>query len=182
MGTREFTPITIIPIEAFRDQEPTTFREVVAYLKGVADALAEKPDPGHAPPLSLAAPPSSLPPRRGSTATRITLRFGELPFERASVWPHVVLGGSGEVTRGGSRTLDLGAFDLEGAGSSWPASDRAAVAIFGHAAPKAPAVSLAPRPSSAPTWAYGRTSEVRLRASRLSAEWYELTGTDRGAD
>jgi hypothetical protein len=118
MAMSEFTPITIATVEAFRDQEPTTFREVVAYLKGVADALAERQDPGRMSPLSIAAPASPL--SIGALAS---------PFSVA-----------------------------------------------------APLSSLPPRPSSAPAWAYERTSEVRLPASRLSAEWYELTGTDRGVD
>jgi hypothetical protein len=172
-----FTPISIIPIEQFRDQEPTTFREVVAYLHGVADAFAARiPVPralSIAPlalaPLSLASPhPSS----RAPAPTRITLRFGELPSERASVWPHVVVGGDWEATRGGARTIDLAA--LESSRSSFPVVRRGTLPY------EAPRISLTPRASIPPSWADERSSEVRLRATRLPVEWYELTGTDGG--
>ncbi|HEY4013065.1 MAG TPA: hypothetical protein VGM06_06990 [Polyangiaceae bacterium] len=172
-----FTPITIIPIEQFRDQEPTTFREVVAYLHGVADAFAARvpiPRPVSLAPLSLAplSPAALQPSSRAPAPTRITLRFGELPFERASVWPHVVVGGDWEATRGGSRTIDL--TEPESSRSSWPIVRRVTLPY------EAPSISLAPRASIAPAWADERSSEIRLRASRLPVEWYELTGTDGG--
>jgi hypothetical protein len=177
-----FTSISIIPIEQFRNQEPTTFREVVAYLHGVADALAANTTLAR--PLSLA--PISLVPlalaslRPSSRApVRLTLRFGEVPFDRASVWPHVVVGAAWEPTRGGSRTLDLGSF--EGTRSSWPIVKRATLPYEAPSISIAPgSISFAPRPSSEPSWADERSSEVRLRTSRLPVEWYELTGTDSG--
>ena len=172
-----FTKISIIPIEQFVDQEPTTFREVVAYLHGVADAFAAQPPReaslSIAPPSLAPLPLASLRPSSRSPApTRLTLRFGELPFEQASVWPHVVVGGGcdWETTRGGARTIDFGNF--EDTRSTWPILQRGTLPY------EAPTISLAPRASLGPSWADERSSEVRLRASRLPVEWYELTGTD----
>ncbi len=169
-----FMSISIIPVDTFRDQEPTSFREVVAYLRGIADALSARtpidrpislaPDMGRFPSIRAGSSPASA-----SSGMRLTLRFGELPYDRASVWPHVVVGADWEVTRGGSRTVDLGA--LEPSQSSWPALRRGTLPY------DAPSISLAPRPSMVPTWVDERSSEVRLKANRLPVEWYELTGT-----
>ncbi len=163
-----FMSISIIPIENFSDQEPTTFREVVAYLHGVADAMAHQRALTR--PISVAPDPTAFL-ANPTPGIRITLRFGELPYDRASVWPHVVVGSDWEPTRGGARTLDLGA--LEPSHSSWPVVLRRGTLPY-----EAPSISLAPRASIAPTWVDERTSEVRLRVSRLPIEWYQLTGTD----
>jgi hypothetical protein len=196
-----FTPITIIPIELAAGDESAAFREVIAYLNGIADTVsASQPDYGRA--LSLApmatfaamaslaslapipslAPIASLAPfglltQRSSSevpgGTRVTLRFGELPFEHASLWPQVALGAAPEPTRGGARTLDFG-FDSVRACSLAP--NRRWTLPY-----DAPSDSMAPQASSLPPWYGERQSEVRLRAGQLPPEWYELTGTDDGS-
>jgi hypothetical protein len=168
-----FTPITIIPIENVKDEESSAFREVIAYLNGVADTVAAQADYGQ--PLSLV-PSANIPQRTPSAIpgrTRVTLRFGELPFDHASLWPQVALGSSPESTRGGSRTLDLG-FDSVRACSLAPNLRRYTLPY------DASSISLAPQASSLPPWFEERQSEVRLRAGHLSREWYELTGTSNG--
>lgn len=168
---KQFTPITIIPIENVKGKESAAFREVIAYLNGVADTVAAQADCGQ--PLSLAPcdrislrAPSLIPGR-----TRVTLRFGELPFDRASVWPQVAVGSSPEPTRGGARTLDFGLDPARGC-SLAPTFRRYTLPYH------APSVSLAPSLPSFPPWFEERQSEVRLRAGHLPLEWYELTGTD----
>jgi hypothetical protein len=168
---KQFTPITIIPIETSKGPESAAFREVIAYLNGVADTVAAQTDYGH--PLSLA-PCAGIPPRRASdipSQTRVTLRFGELTFDRASLWPQVAVGSSPEPTRGGARTLDFG-FDPARACSLAPSLRRYTLPY------DAPSVSLTPSLSSLPPWFEERQSEVRLRAGHLPLEWYELTGTE----
>ncbi len=167
-----FTSITIVPVQNGAGSESAAFREVIAYLQGIADTVAAQADYGQ--PLSLAPnaatqhPPSAVPGR-----TRITLRFGELPFDHASLWPQVALGSSPEPTRGGSRTLDFG-IDSVRACSLAPSLRRCTLPY------DAPSVSLAPQASSLPPWFGERQSEVRLRVANLPLEWYELTGTDGG--
>jgi hypothetical protein len=167
----QFTPITIIPKENVNGNESSAFREVIAYLNGIADTVAAHTDYGR--PLSLA-PGAGIPQRTPSAApgsTRVTLRFGELPFDRASVWPQVAVGSPPEPTRGGSRTLDFG-FDPARACSLAPTLRRFTLPY------EAPSVSLVPRLSSLPQWFEERESEVRLRAGHLPFEWYQLTGTE----
>jgi hypothetical protein len=168
--TKLYTAITIVPIESVRDKEPTTFREVIAYLNGVADTVAAHFD--RARPVSLA-PAGSTATRSSesdASGTRITLRFGEVPFAGASVWPHVVVGSSWEPTRGGARTVDLGECDPSQAHDSAHALRRYTLPY------DAPSVSISPITSAPPAWADERSSQVRLRAGALPPEWYELTG------
>jgi hypothetical protein len=188
-------PISLVPVDRGTKDTATTFGEVIAYLHGIADAMSTGVEPripsslvpnigasdarSRHLPLSLSPTygPVSLAPLIEPSA-RITLPFGELPIERASAWPDVIVGSSSETTRGGSRIVDL---------STAPPSSPA-IGVRGpflHTLPyQAP--SLVPtgpcslRVVSGPPengWLGARSSEVRLRAGHLSAEWYELTDT-----
>jgi hypothetical protein len=188
-------PISLVPLDRGGADGATTFGEVIAYLHGVADAMSTGIEPripsslvpriatssalSRHLPLSLSPSygPLSLAPLIEPTA-RVTLPFGQLPIERASAWPDVVVGSASEPTRGGARVLDL---------STAPPSSPA-IAARGPFLNTLPyqAPSLVPTASSslrvlsvAPDsgWLGMRSSEVRLRAGHLSAEWYELTDT-----
>jgi hypothetical protein len=169
--TKQFTPITIIPIENVTGTESAAFREVIAYLNGIADTVAAQTDYGQ--PLSLmpAARISSRAPGGIPARTRVTLRFGEISFDRASVWPQVAVGSASEPTRGGARTLDFGV-DPARSCSLAPAMRRYTLPY------DAPSVSLAPGLATFPPWCEERQSAVRLRAAHLPLEWYQLTGSD----
>ena len=175
MSTTTLTTISIVPVNdsSNESRHSTAFREVIAYLNGVAEAMAARGDSGF---------PSSLLPgarvRRspsgsaGATPTRVTLRFGELGYERASAWPKVGVTPAWETTRGGARLVDLGFVDSSAPAATTPAPRR-------HTLPyEAPSISLAPFLSAPPPWADERQSGVRLRTGQLPMEWYELTGTD----
>jgi hypothetical protein len=219
----ELKPISILPIDSIDDD--SAFREVIAYLKGVADTVAAQT--GASRPLSLipvsqrtsslraGSPPSSLVPPLGQPSSqpaarvplfslapalgliptlvpsgiacpRITLRFGELSFERPSAWPQVAVGATWEPTRGGARLLDPG--------SVHPMRESDGASLWRQTLPYgAPSVSLAslslassgPAAPYSPSyfpWADGeRSSEVRLRTAELPREYYELTGTESSA-
>jgi hypothetical protein len=203
-----FRPVSIFPIDG--DGHSNAFLEVIAYLRGVADTVTAQSDTSgplsllpaslcprsprpstvpaaslppallrqaSLPPLSLAPEWSGLTRSDGADAQdgRTPLRFGDLPFDRGSVWPQVAVGSSWEPTRGGARLIDPG--------SVLPVVESDARLIWRRTLPYgAPTVSLAACPSSIPAWDDSeRPSEVRLRAAELPREWYELTGTERGA-
>jgi hypothetical protein len=170
--SKQFTPITIIPVHdaLAAHEESTAFREVIAYLNGVADTMAAQCDCGR--PISLLpdANLASHSSRASVVPTRVTLRFGEIAFERASIWPQVAVGSTWEPTRGGARMVDLGVIDATRAGG--PTLRRCTLPY------DMPSVSLAPFQSAPPPWSDERQSEVRLRAAHLPIEWYELTGTE----
>jgi hypothetical protein len=184
-------PISLVPLDGGELDGSTTFGEVIAYLHGVADAMSMGVEPripsSLLPRVSASEQralhsPMSLSPSGGPTSLapviepgyRVTLPFGELPIERASAWPEVIVGSSSEPTRGGARVLDLSTAPPSGSttGQRGP---------FLHTLPyQTP--SLGPSRSvrvlsSAPDngWLGARSSEVRLRAGHLSPEWYELT-------
>ncbi len=188
-------PISLVPIDRGATDGATTFGEVIAYLHGVADAMSNGIEPriptslvpGIATSTALSRHlPLSLSPSRGPVSlapliepsVRITLPFGELPIQRASAWPDVVVGSASEPTRGGAGVLDW---------STAPPSSPAVPARgpFLNTLPyEAPSLSPAPSSSlrvlSVPPdagWLGMRSSEVRLRAGHLSPEWYELTDT-----
>src|SRR5579864_6006909 len=127
MNTTTLTTISIVPVSDSdnESQHSTAFREVIAYLSGVAEAMAARGDSGF---------PSSLLPgarlRRspsgsaGATPTRVTLRFGELAYERASAWPQVPVAPAWETTRGGARLVDLGVVDSTVPTATTPAPRR----------------------------------------------------------
>jgi hypothetical protein len=191
MGS-SLAPISLVPLDRGAADAATTFGEVIAYLHGIADAMSTGVEPRiptslvpkmgvmnsrsrHLPlSLSPAHGPVSLAPLIEPTA-RITLPFGELPIERASAWPDVVVGSSSEPTRGGSRVVDL---------STAPPSSPAIplrgpfINTLPYLAPSlVPSASHSLRVVSVPPesgWLGSRSSEVRLRAGHLSAEWYEL--------
>ncbi|MGA2451717.1 MAG: hypothetical protein ABTD50_23925 [Polyangiaceae bacterium] len=188
-------PISLVPVDRAATDPATTFGEVIAYLHGIADAMSTGVEPRISTSLlpKMAATdgrsrhlPLSLSPSRGPVSLapliepteRVTLPFGELPIERASAWPDVVVGSSSEPTRGGSRVLDL---------STAPPSSPA-IGVRGpflhtlpYQAPSlVPSAACAVRVLTVPPengWLGTRSSEVRLRAGHLSAEWYELTDT-----
>ena len=181
-----FATISIVPVNDTKSEQEhsTAFREVIAYLNGVADTLAASHPETPGLPSSLVPGARVVPgagPRRSpsgpaATPTRVTLRFGELAFQRASAWPQVAVSSTWEPTRGGARLVDLGIVD------STPPGDTLRTPLR-HTLPyEVPSVSLAPFLSAPPPWADERQSGVRLRSGQLPMEWYELTGTDGGTE
>ena len=213
-----------IAAQAFDSDEPPTFREVMAYLDGVAAAMtANRQMP---PPVSLVpctTPPASWPTRcavgetvsmpagddsscarpsgvhAAGTGAHLTLRHGEPSAAVDRILSGVEgLGatrGDGDgAARGGARLLDLGAaenvahVDVRFRNTLPYGIESVSVAPRGTPVtlPRTPAELTGTPAELARSLAIldaalekegDRTSDVYLRCARLSAEWYDLTGT-----
>jgi hypothetical protein len=172
-------PVSILLEEPSKAHHSPTFGEVIAYLHGVADTVTASSV--HHRPLSLvpvSVAPLTLAPSGSSSTTypRMTVRFGELPFERESAWPQVAMAPSTPPTRGGSRLLDAEWTCLS---SKPPASWQYRTLPYGAPCVSLAAGSLSGYSSIPASWSNGeRRSDVRLRTAELPQEWYELTGTN----
>jgi hypothetical protein len=192
--------LSIIPFDVAGDSEPrATFAEVVAYMRGVADALGrQRPS---ARPLSIVPlvartpdnlesfpiPITTVPP---AEFARLTLRYGDPDApDPVNVWPRLASQPPAEAQRGGARLLDLEsvvAHDGPSFGSMRRGTLPYGAIVLSLAAEPGDASSAVPlpatissfRPDSAGPADFDRPSGVRLRCAPLSREWYRLTGTD----
>jgi hypothetical protein len=204
MMTRDDAAVSTVPVEDHDHR--SGFREVIAYLRGIADtvtaqgascrpvslpphsvrpapvrALSLCPISSHPLPVGpVSVRPPSLAPWSTAPASAdsgASPAFGELPFDSASLWPQVPLGPASEPTRGGARLIDPG--------SARPLTGVDLVAIWRRTLPYgAPMVSLAASSSSLPAGEGGLAEPAGewglLRCAELPREWYELTDTCGG--
>lgn len=193
-----FQTISIVPFDPSLDGDRPSFAEVVAYINGVADALATQGREVR--PLSLvpvmaidvakASDPRALSGTRPPVAyARITLRFGDPtdPSDMLPVWPRMASVRPYAPTRGGARLLELDTIPpLDDAlGSMQRCTYPYGALALSLASPAATAAVspfprlVSPHPDSAPPGTdFDRPSGVRLRCAPLSREWYRLTGTE----
>jgi len=167
--------------EEFDPEEPPTFREVMAYLDGVADAmtatkhgarpvaLAPCSTPSATTPTPYPVAPGSAvasgtgraceepgAPASSNRSGRLTLRYGEhgIALEYLSLFPHPAPATT-SVTRGGARLLDLGGGD----GASSPGSGLSQRDTLPYSAVT---LSLAPTTIAPAVWA---EAPIRLASS-----------------
>ncbi len=215
--TSSLAPRETMASGQFQDDEPPTFREVMAYLDGVAAAMTATRDQRR--PVAITActdpPAPARSPCRATSASvprpagnesacsdpgsvlalgskaHLTLRYGELAMavdrvRSPSAAPPIL---QSATPRGGARLIDLGAAGgsphLGAPGRNTLPYGIKTLSLAPRYTPTAawvePAVDLTPTISildETVDCENVRTSDVYLRCARLSAEWYDLTGTE----
>jgi hypothetical protein len=168
-----------IAAQAFDAEEPPTFREVMAYLDGVAAAMsANRPMP---PPVSLGPCTTPVAPSFTPCSVRemVSRPAGDASTCCQPVAVDRILGGASENGRQvGVRFRNTLPYGIEtvSVAPHGPAGLRVLAPAELAGTPAELARSLAMLDAALEKEG-DRTSDVYLRCARLSAEWYDLTGT-----